>query len=219
MEVKQIKRRKPRTVKPEGNTKICSSCKENKSIDEFNLARANKSTRHKTMCKMCQKAKNSVYYAKKKDVVYKCKCGYETSVSNKYEHLKSVNHLKKMEEISLEAVKKDWCALEYVENQTEEMCLLAVKECGLALQYVKNKTKKICDEAVKTSKYASQYTCSDSSTDDSESENDFTGVDKSGNRYKIVIKRHDIAEDDFTSIEDNDESEDDDMISIDLLDS
>ena len=58
---------------------------------------------------------------------------------------------------SLEAVKQDGNALQYVTNQTEQICLEAVKQYGYALQYVTNQTKKICLEAVKDNGYALQY--------------------------------------------------------------
>ena len=57
-------------------------------------------------------------------------------------------------EESLEAVKQDGLALEYVPNKlkTTELCLNAVKQNGRALKYVpKNiKTAEVCFEAVKS---------------------------------------------------------------------
>ena len=60
-------------------------------------------------------------------------------------------------EEALKAVKQDWYALRYINNQTEEICLEAVKEDWDALKYVDNQTEEICLEAVKQNWYALQY--------------------------------------------------------------
>ena len=58
---------------------------------------------------------------------------------------------------SLEAVKQNANALQYVKDQTEEICLVAVKQNGQALRYVKDQTIEICLEAVKQNEYALRY--------------------------------------------------------------
>ena len=44
---------------------------------------------------------------------------------------------------SLEEVKQDGHALQYVHNQTKEICLAAVKQNGHALRYVHEQTEEI----------------------------------------------------------------------------
>lgn len=61
------------------------------------------------------------------------------------------------EEICLEAVKQNGYALQYVNEQTEEICLEAVKKNGCALEYVKDQTEEICLEAVKQNGCALEY--------------------------------------------------------------
>ena len=60
-------------------------------------------------------------------------------------------------EASMEAVKRNGYALQYVKDQTEAICLEAVKEDGYALRYVKDQTEAICLEAVKRNGYALRY--------------------------------------------------------------
>ena len=60
-------------------------------------------------------------------------------------------------DICLEAVKQNGYALRFVHNQTPEICLEAVKQDGYALQYVHNQTPEICLEAVKQDGYALKY--------------------------------------------------------------
>ena len=57
-------------------------------------------------------------------------------------------------DICLEAVKQDGWDLKYVKEQTEDICLEAVRENGMVLMYVKNQTKNICLEAVRENGYA-----------------------------------------------------------------
>ena len=47
---------------------------------------------------------------------------------------------------SLEVVKKDGCALQFVKEQTPKVCLEAVKQKSSALQYVKNQTPELLDK-------------------------------------------------------------------------
>ena len=58
---------------------------------------------------------------------------------------------------SLEAVKRNGDALQYVKEQTEPVCLEAVKRNGDALRYVKEQTEPVCLEAVKRNGDALQY--------------------------------------------------------------
>ena len=60
-------------------------------------------------------------------------------------------------EESLEAVKQDGFALQFVNEQTKAICLEAVKQNGDALQYVKEQTEAICLEAVKQDGDALMY--------------------------------------------------------------
>ena len=61
------------------------------------------------------------------------------------------------EKESLEAVKQNGNALQYVKEQTPEICMQAVKNDGYALRYVKEQTENICLEAVKQNGYALRY--------------------------------------------------------------
>ena len=58
---------------------------------------------------------------------------------------------------SLEAVKQNGDALQYVKEQSEAICLEAVKQNGDALRYVKEQSEAICLEAIKQNGYALKY--------------------------------------------------------------
>ena len=58
---------------------------------------------------------------------------------------------------SLEAVKQNRYALQFVHEQTEAICLEAVKQNGYALQFVHEQTEAICLEAVKQDGDALQF--------------------------------------------------------------
>ena len=68
--------------------------------------------------------------------------------------LRYVNANNRTEEMCLEAVRNNGCALAYIQNPTEEMCLEAVRNNGYALQYINNQTEEMCLEAVKQNGYA-----------------------------------------------------------------
>jgi hypothetical protein len=54
-------------------------------------------------------------------------------------------------------VRRDWCALRYIKEQTEEICKLAVQYDGHALRYVKEQTEEICKLAVRSHGCAIYY--------------------------------------------------------------
>ena len=61
------------------------------------------------------------------------------------------------DKICVEAVKNNGWALQFVKNQTDEICIEAIKNDGRVLQYVKNQTDEICVEAVKNNGWALKY--------------------------------------------------------------
>ena len=63
----------------------------------------------------------------------------------------------KSEKESIEAVKNDGYALQYVKDQSETICIEAVKSNGYALRYVKDQSETICIEAVKNDGDALRY--------------------------------------------------------------
>ncbi len=57
----------------------------------------------------------------------------------------------------LEAVKKNWYSIRYIQNPTEEMQLEAVRQYGESIEYIKNPTQKVQLEAVKQDKGAIRH--------------------------------------------------------------
>jgi hypothetical protein len=62
-----------------------------------------------------------------------------------------------LDEICKLAVRRNYYALKYVDNQTEEICKLAVQHNGCALQFVKEQTKEICKLAVQQDGFSLEF--------------------------------------------------------------
>jgi len=74
--------------------KICSICREDKPIEQYDL----KSQYVKRAeCKQCRKISNKTRYDSTKDQSVVCECGQEIKWSNRYMHVKSKKHLKSIE--------------------------------------------------------------------------------------------------------------------------
>ena len=79
----------------------------------------------------------------------------ELAVRYNYHALKYVQN--QTSEICKIAVKLNGRALEFVHNQTSEICEIAVHQNGWSLKFVHNQTPKICELAVKSNALALQF--------------------------------------------------------------
>ena len=64
---------------------------------------------------------------------------------------------KQTPELCLDAVRRNWSTIRFVEDKTEEICLEAVRQLGRALYYIGNQTPAVCMAAVQNDGMALEF--------------------------------------------------------------
>ena len=76
-------------------TKTCTSCKEEKCINEFGISQSNGKPRRRAECFACRRARQRQYYklnASKINEHVKCECGVRINAQNTKRHQETKKH-------------------------------------------------------------------------------------------------------------------------------